>query len=456
MSNRMKVVSGGLAMIVCGCGGEEGTESQVVDESQQQLFGPFNEAGASETVHTSGAIDRNNPFFQALGANQRTCETCHDAGQGWTITATNMKILFAQTGGTAPVFMVHDAGGSPTADISTLPARQAAFGSTLVDRAVIRFTRNISPTAEFRVSAVVDPYGVSTLTSVSSFRRPSPTANESKVPATGWAGNPVDPFIQVASTSSAATRGHEQRVEPLPTETVNAMRDFQLGVVFAQSVDKHAGRLDADGATGGPANLLAQPFYVGINDLQGGDPMGHPFTRKVFNLFDGWAGHPESDKTWEARAAIYRGQELFNNREFDITGVAGLNDLLGQETVRGTCSTCHNAPNVGSHSVYRMFDVGTADQPSCSADLPLITLRNKATGATRVTCDMGRATGTGKWDDVGRFRAPPLRGLVARAPYFHDGQAENIKEVIRYFDGRFNIGLSSDETRDLEAFLKAL
>ena len=50
---------------------------------------------------------------------------------------------------------------------------------------------------------------------------------------------------------------------------------------------------------------------------------------------------------------------MFNHREFNITEVPGLNDLLGQTTVVGTCSTCHNAPNVGSHSVFRMFDVGT-------------------------------------------------------------------------------------------------
>src|SRR5205814_6806550 len=103
------------------------------------------------------------------------------------------------------------------------------------------------------------------------------------------------------------------------------------------------------------------------NDLQGNDPMGQPYTHEVFTLFDAWAGHPESDKTWKARASIYRGQELFNNREFDTRGVTGLNDLLGQATVRGTCSTCHNALNEGSHSVYRMFDIGTADQPSCDA-----------------------------------------------------------------------------------------
>ncbi|HEY0712656.1 MAG TPA: hypothetical protein VGF45_08285, partial [Polyangia bacterium] len=79
-----------------------------------------------------------------------------------------------------------------------------------------------------------------------------------------------------------------------------------------------------------------------------------------------------------------------------------------------------------------------------------------ATGATRKVCDLGRATGSGLWADVGRFRAPPLRGLAARAPYFHDGQARDLREVVRYFDRRFSMNLTLRQKADLEAFLSAL
>ena len=51
---------------------------------------------------------------------------------------------------------------------------------------------------------------------------------------------------------------------------------------------------------------------------------------------------------------------------------------------------------------------------------------------------------------------PPLRGLAARAPYFHDGQAKNIKQAIKYHQERFNIDLSHGKRADLEAFLGAL
>jgi cytochrome c peroxidase len=102
-----------------------------------------------------------------------------------------------------------------------------------------------------------------------------------------------------------------------------------------------------------------------------------------------------------------------------------------------------------------MMDIGTADQANCDPALPLLTVKNTATGATRTVCDLGRGL-AGKWTDIGRFRVPPLRGLAARAPYFHDGQAKNIKEAIKYHQERFNINLSHGKRADLEAFLGAL
>jgi hypothetical protein len=47
---------------------------------------------------------------------------------------------------------------------------------------------------------------------------------------------------------------------------------------------------------------------------------------------------------------------------------------------------------VGSHSVHRMFDVGTADEPSCSAALPLLT-----PPAGRRAFDHSLETDFGRW-----------------------------------------------------------
>ena len=63
---------------------------------------------------------------------------------------------------------------------------------------------------------------------------------------------------------------------------------------------------------------------------------------------------------------------------------------------------------------------------------------------------------TGKWNDIGKFKGPVLRALAARPPYFHDGSAATLADVINFYDMRFGIGLTSQEKADLVAFLQAL
>ena len=53
-------------------------------------------------------------------------------------------------------------------------------------------------------------------------------------------------------------------------------------------------------------------------------------------------------------------------------------------------------------------------------------------------------------------RAPILRALAARAPYFHNGSAATLEEVVQFYEDRFNIGLTKREKEDLAAFLRAL
>jgi cytochrome c peroxidase len=88
--------------------------------------------------------------------------------------------------------------------------------------------------------------------------------------------------------------------------------------------------------------------------------------------------------------------------------------------------------------------------------MPLYTLRNLSTGEIRKTSDPGRALLTGKWKDIGKFKGPVLRGLAARAPYFHNGMAADLREVVDFYETRFAIGLTPREKADLVAFLEAL
>ena len=88
--------------------------------------------------------------------------------------------------------------------------------------------------------------------------------------------------------------------------------------------------------------------------------------------------------------------------------------------------------------------------------LPLYTLQHHQTGETVTVTDPGRALITGKWEDIGKFKGPILRGVAGRAPCFHNGSAPALDGVVNCYDVRFHIGLTAQETADLVAFLRSL
>ena len=135
-----------------------------------------NPGGFDQSAHTSDFLDTTNPFFQELGTNGRSCNTCHLVDQGWSITTKKIRQLYNETDAQAPLFRAIDAANAPTADISTPEARLTAF-SQILSRGVIRIGRPVPPTAEFELDTVDDPTGFSTPTGLSLFRRPLPIAN---------------------------------------------------------------------------------------------------------------------------------------------------------------------------------------------------------------------------------------------------------------------------------------
>jgi cytochrome c peroxidase len=165
---------------------------------------------------------------------------------------------------------------------------------------------------------------------------------------------------------------------------------------------------------------------------------------------------------------VARGQALFNSRQFTISGVAGLNGatfsngVTGPQTIVSTCGICHDTPNVGSHSVAAPLNIGVADPPGGNNVLDTIYLpvlricQKPALTTCMVTTDAGRALITGNYADVGKFKGPILRGLAARAPYFHNGSAETLMDVVNFYDSRFHIGFTPQEKDDLVAFLSTL
>ena len=440
-----------------------------------------NPAGRHATFSTTGKVDLTGPFFQSFGTNGRACVSCHQPSDGWTITPAGVQARFDASAGTDPIFRVVDGSNSPEADVSTLEARRSAY-SMLLNKGLIRVGIGIPTGAEFDLVAVDDPYGYASAQELSLFRRPLPSTNLRFLSTVMWDGRETfrDATSQMcilgttscfatlhfdlADQSNSATLGHAQAAQSLTTEQREAIVAFEMTLFTAQVFDADAGNLSARNASGGPQFLSGQDFYFGINDVVSNDyKTGALFDPVVFKLYDSWSsaqtdGLANGDQysVVAARHSVARGEALFNGKQITITGVKGLNDDLNAPMLKGTCTTCHDTPSSGNHSIPAPLDIGLTDASRRTPDLPLYTLRNKVTGEPLQTTDPGRALITGKWKDIGRFKGPILRGLAARSPYFHNGSAAELSDVVDFYNTRFGIGLTDAEKADLVAFLRTL
>jgi cytochrome c peroxidase len=119
---------------------------------------------------------------------------------------------------------------------------------------------------------------------------------------------------------------------------------------------------------------------------------------------------------------------------------------------------------VGHHSVKLPLNIGLTDAmpPPPALDitgLPVFTMRCTAgplAGQTFTVTDPGRALISGQCVDIGKVKGPILRGMAARAPYFHNGSAATLRDVVNFYDARFQIGFTEQEKQDLVAFLNTL
>lgn len=425
------------------------------------------------TSDPSGQLDTNNPFFQNLGANGRTCATCHQQGEGWSVSAANVQARFDATSGTDPIFQTVDGSNCDhNVDVSTLSGRTSAFG-LLTSRGLIRIFMPVPAGAEFSVTGVSNQYGCNEFSPLSMYRRPLPTANLRFLTTLMWDGresavqtgtqgialatNPNDLLSDLAHQSVSATLTHAQASTAPTSAQQQAIVNFQMQLSVAQTSDSIAGSLQADGSVGGPAKIASQPFTIGVNDPF--TPTGPPFTSSVWSLFNPWVNFPTGTAAGAQKASIARGQTVFNTKPVLITGVAGLNDVFfaGGPTLQ-SCGYCHDTPNVGGPSLHRPMNIGVADptNPLGVGYLPVITLRNNNTNATVQTTDPGVALVTGKWSDVGKVKVPMLRALASRAPYFHNGSAKTLSEVLTFYEFRFGVSFTAQERADLIAFLNSL
>ena len=438
-------------------------------------------AGAAANFHAGNAIvTAGQSFFQPLGSNGRTCQTCHQPAAAWSITPVQIRAAFLASAGTAPLFRPVDGAVCPSADVSTLQKRASAYALVL-DKGLIRIFLPLpsQPTLQYSIIAVQDPYDCTTdpaygLTSygpslptqgiVSVYRRPLPTTNVPFLTAFMWDGREPSLTSQIVD----AVMIHLQAATaPTPFQIAQALT-FEQGLYSAQGIDLAAGYLDEAGATGGPLLLSTQPFHVGVNDVLGADPTGAAFDPDAMTLYGAWDGAfpvgpgPVAAALAAARASIARGEKLFDEKAINITGVAGFNDKLGVPSLAGTCTTCHDTPGVGNHSVKLPINIGVVAPFAAGLDtagLPVFTLRcdsGALAGQVFTVTDPGKALVSGQCADIGKMKGPILRGLAARAPYFHNGAAATLGNAVDFYNTRFGIGLTDREKADLVAFLDTL
>ena len=402
-------------------GYERARASSPVFQNQLRNNHPlWNPKGKAATFSTQSSVDLTGEFFQPQGTNGRSCATCHLPEEAWGINPGTLQRLFEETGGAHPVFNLLDA-DNPTMDVSTTEARRAAY-SMLLSRGVFRRGGVPRANAEWELIAVDDPHGFASLNRLVHWRRSMPTINFALGSATiNWDGGNNVGTDQHTGLINQATRNVTggQQGTPAPAPVIAEIVAFESSLFTAQLILPDVGRLDSGGARGGAEALSTMPKVAGR-----------------FDLYDAWAGHENP-----ARAQIARGQQIFN----DKTNAAGR-----------TCSGCHNSANNGTNINNLLFDVRTASAEARTPDLPLYTFRHRTTGETRQLTDAGRGNVTGLWSDLGRFKTPTLRALAARAPYFHNGIALTLEDVVRHYELHLGFSYTDEERADLVAFLNAL
>jgi len=490
-----------LAMLVPGLAIAHDTSADRGDTAPIRNLQPFpNDSGVLATFNVNGRIDRKNAFFRSMGTNGRTCETCHQASEAFSITPPSIRERFERTRGQDPLFAPVDGANCANAKRSDRKAH-----SLLLGHGLIRVAQAVPVNAQYSISVIHDPYGCALVSDPKSgqlvasiYRRPLPTTNVTFLSTVMWDGRETLAPLASGATFLAnlrtnlthqiisATAIHaEGTSQPTPAQLAQIV-DLELGLFTAQVWDFRAGSLEARGVRGGPRNLSDQIYYPGINDSLGAEPAGLAFTPFSMSMFSAWAGPTSGTGALlrdvaTARRNIAAGERLFNSAPLTITAVRGLNDsasLGSPAAIKGTCTTCHDAPNVGHHSLPLPLDIGVGHTglPSLENDanisaglaeldapnLPVFEISgcpSPFSGGQPVsfyTTDPGKALVSGLCSDVNRLKGPVLRGLAGRAPYFHNGAAKSLLQAVNFYNQRFDMNLNEVEKTQLVAFLNSL
>ncbi len=190
------------------------------------------------------------------------------------------------------------------------------------------------------------------------------------------------------------------------------------------------------------------PVYVAVKRLKLNKKYNAYF-KKIFN------SEPTAEHLAKAIAAFERTLETsdspFDNWKLfdDATAVS---DAVKRGFIvfneKGKCVKCHFGSDFTTHE---FRNIGLFDGKKLN--------------------DSGRSVVTRNKDDIGKFKTPGLRNAAITAPYMHNGMLKTLKEVIEFYNETEKIvsnpinkdtiltnslGLTSQEKKDLEAFLHSL
>jgi hypothetical protein len=378
--------------------------------------------GLVSILSSSGAVNPSgHAFFEALGSNQRACITCHQPSNAMSLAAATVRERWVATEGHDAVFAAVDGSNCPD-----LPQASMASHSLLLSRGLIRIFLPwpSKATPDFKLDVVRDPtgcnnspvYGLhSAHPRVSVYRRPRMVANFKYASQLSLMADGREPSLESQAITAAFV--HEEAQTHPTVAQLRQIIDFERQVFAAQTADDRGGLLGGIGP-------------LGTESLAGGRAPRFSGEIAPASSFALWKQPDTVDVQRSFRASVARGNELFADR----------------------CASCHAAGATGA------MDIGTTNQPYApeAADLPLFRVTCNADGRVIYTQDPGRALITGKCSDVGAIVMQQLRGLSARAPYFSNGSAATLRDVVEFYDRRYSIGYSEKQEQDLINFLRSL
>lgn len=449
----------------------------------------LNRHGLTRTLLEDGPVETTgHPFFEPMGDTGRACITCHQPADAMSLSLASIEARWRDTNGEDPLFNPLDGANCPN-----LPQGERASHSLLLDHGLIRIEREWPPRdhagktirPDFELETIRDPNGCNSdergpaKGAVSVYRRPRPVSNLKYLEAMGFAYDPkvgmplpLDPetnqpasgnlladsrALSLNAQARDAMRTHLGLTNDLDEDVVDEIVAFERRLFSAQAYADKAGLLDQFGAAGGPETLQkSEPGQLGS---QG---------RAVWSEYAPWETIPEdANIAPEARAfmeSVARGARIFRERMFLITDSAGINSPIGfGNPVLNSCVFCHNMSQMGNDVAPGQVDLGTTNHPFAdpAPHLPLFKITctgepHPHLGEVIYTQDPGFALTTGRCADVGKITLQSMRGLAARAPYFSNGSAKTLMEVIDFYDRRYNIGYTDQEKQDLVNLMSVL